>query len=416
MYEFLQTAWRITVELAPSLFLGLALAGLLNEFLPKGLIRKHLSGRGPRAVMNAVMVGVPMPLCSCGVVPTAIGLRRQGASDAATTGFLISTPQTGVDSILVSATFLGWPFALFKVAAALVTGLLGGVLVGLGRAPQGDGADAVADAAAVVATGKPLIRKIISGLHYAIFDLLASIDLYLLVGIFAAALISTLIPTGSLGSIAWTQGIGGMGLALLISLPLYVCTTASVPIATSLIAAGMPLGTALVFLMAGPATNVATIGAVYRGLGRRVLVIYVGVVAAMSVIFGLTFDWVLAGGAEPVHLHHHEEGGLLGVIAGVGLLACITLLVARRAAGWLRRRREGAVAADLEYRVRGMTCRNCAGKVEVAVRSVAGVEGVEVFVDQGLLRVAGRRDADETICRAVRDAGYEIERAKRNDG
>jgi len=411
MFEFLQAAWQITVDLAPSLFLGLALAGLLNEFLPKGLIRRHLSGRGPKAVMNAVLVGAPMPLCSCGVVPTAIGLRRQGASDAATTGFLISTPQTGVDSILVSATFLGWPFALFKVVAAVVTGLLGGVLVGLGRAPKEADVDADVDVGATSATRKPMIRKVIDGLHYAIFDLLASIDLYLLVGILAAALISTLIPTGSLGSIAWTQGIGGMGLALLISLPLYVCTTASVPIATSLIAAGMPLGTALVFLMAGPATNVATIGAVYRGLGRRVLLIYVGVVAVMSVLFGLTFDWILAAGSDPVHVHHHAEGGLLGVVAGAGLLGFIALLVARRGASWLRRRSHGAVAADLEYSVQGMTCRSCAAKVEGAVRSVDGVQGVDVFVDRGLLRVAGRRDADAAIRRAVQDAGYDIDGA-----
>ena len=409
MIDFLHAAWQITVELAPALFLGLVLAGLLHEFLPAGLIRKHLAGRGPRAVMNAVLVGAPMPLCSCGVVPTAISLRRQGASDAAATGFLISTPQTGVDSILVSATFLGWPFALFKVAASVVTGLIGGILVGLGRAPREDARVAVVDAAPAGGRAAQPLRRIVDGLHYAIFDLLASIDLYLLVGILAAALISALVPVGALESMEWTQGIMGMGLALLISMPLYVCTTSSVPIATSLIAAGMPLGTALVFLMAGPATNVATIGAVYRGLGRRVLFIYLGVVAVMSVVLGLTFDWILADGAGAGHAHHHAEGGLLGTLSALALLGLLGILLVRRGVRWVRRRAAGAVAADLEYTVQGMTCGNCAAKVEGVVRSIEGVEGVEVFVDRALLRVSGRRDADDAIRRLVRDAGYEIE-------
>ncbi len=415
MFGFLQAAWQITIELAPALFLGLVLAGLLHEFLPAGLIRKHLAGRGPRAVMNAVLVGAPMPLCSCGVVPTAISLRRQGASDAAATGFLISTPQTGVDSILVSATFLGWPFALFKVVASVITGLLGGILVGLGRKPQEVAEDVVVDAAGTASASKPALRKVLDGLHYAIFDLLASIDLYLLVGILAAALISALVPVGALESMEWTQGLMGMGLALLISMPLYVCTTSSVPIATSLIAAGMPLGTALVFLMAGPATNVATIGAVYRGLGRRVLVIYLGVVAVMSVLLGLTFDWILADGAGAGHAHHHAEGGLVGILSAAGLLAILAVLLIRRASRWNQRRGAGALTADLEYSVQGMTCGNCAAKVEGVVRSIEGVDGVEVFVDRALLRVSSRGDVDATIRRDVRAAGYEIMETKESN-
>ena len=415
MIGLMDAVWQITVELAPSLFLGLALAGLLHEFLPPGLVRRHLSGRGPRAVMNAVLMGAPMPLCSCGVVPTAIGLRRQGASDAATTGFLISTPQTGVDSILVSATFLGWPFALFKVGAAVVTGLLGGVLVGLGRERRDEGGDVLPVVSGGGGAGRPLHRKVLDGLRYAIFDLLASIDLYLVIGILAAAVIAVWIPVGALGSVPWTQGLSGMGLALLISMPLYVCTTASVPIATSLIAAGMPLGTALVFLMAGPATNLATIGAVYRGLGRRVLGIYVGVVAVMSILLGLAFDWVLAGGPGAVHVHHHGDPGVTGVVAGVALLAVLAFLLTRRALRRLRHRARGAISADLEYSVQGMSCQNCATKVAGVVGGVAGVEGVEVLVHRGLLRVSGRGAVDSVIRRVVRDAGYGIERATRDD-
>ena len=118
--------WNILLELAPWLLLGAVVAGALHVILPANWMQRHLTGRG--GVLKAVLVGIPLPLCSCGVIPVGLGLKRDGASNGAAVGFLISTPQTGVDSILVSASFLGWPFALFKVFAALVTGLIGGTL------------------------------------------------------------------------------------------------------------------------------------------------------------------------------------------------------------------------------------------------------------------------------------------------
>jgi len=167
--------------------------------------------------------------------------------------------------------------------------------------------------------------------------------------------------------------------------------------------------------MAGPATNVATIGAVYRGLGRRVLVIYLGVVAVMSVLLGLTFDWILADGAGAGHAHHHAEGGLVGILSAAGLLAILAVLLIRRASRWNQRRGAGALTADLEYSVQGMTCGNCAAKVEGVVRSIEGVDGVEVFVDRALLRVSSRGDVDATIRRDVRAAGYEIMETKESN-
>ena len=419
MNEFMGEAWRVTVELAPSLFLGLLIAGLLKEILPVGFIRRHLSGHGPRSVANAVLVGAPMPLCSCGVVPTAIGLRRQGASDAAATGFLISTPQTGVDSILVAATFLGWPFALFKVAAAVVTGMVGGVLAGWGQRGRSgeDRSDTEPVEAAETVAGKPLARKVLDGLRYAIFDLLASIDVYILAGIVAAALISTLVPPGALESLSWTRGIAGMGLALVISMPLYVCTTSSVPIATSLIAAGMPLGTALVFLMAGPATNVATIGAVYRGLGRRILVIYLGVVAVMSIVLGLTFDWILAGASGVGAVHHHADADPLGTVAGIVLLGLLGGFLVRRGVLWIRPNARGTAAPDggIELAVQGMTCNHCVTTVSEAVRSVDGVERVDVSLERGRILVSGSVASDDAIKRAIRDAGFVARKLDQED-
>ena len=127
MMNFIHQAWQIVLELAPWLLLGLLLAGILHVLLPVGFVKRHLGSPGFASVLKAVAVGVPLPLCSCGVIPAALGLKKEGASNGAAVGFLISTPQTGVDSILVSATFLGWPFAIFKVISALLSGLMGGL-------------------------------------------------------------------------------------------------------------------------------------------------------------------------------------------------------------------------------------------------------------------------------------------------
>ncbi len=324
--HFAHETWRVMVELSPSLVLGLLLAGLLHVFLPPGLIRRRMAGNDAKSVLNAVLLGVPMPLCSCGVVPTAIGLSKEGASKGAATSFLISTPQTGVDSVLVSASFLGWPFALFKVAAAFVTGVLGGLLVNAAeRERPGPTMMPLSPLTALDTRG-----RIFEVGRYALFELLAMIDIWIVTGVLASALITTLIPDGALNDVAFLQGLGGMLTVLVIALPLYVCTTGSVPIAASLIAAGMPLGSALVFLMAGPATNVATMGAVYRALGARVLAIYLGVVAVMSVLLGWLFDFVLGGaGAAAASAHHESFAWWEQALAGATSLALVGLLVRR---------------------------------------------------------------------------------------
>jgi len=282
--RFPAALWQILLELSPSLLLGLFIAGLVHVYVPAAAIHRRLSRPDLASTVRASLLGVPLPLCSCGVIPTALGLRKAGASPGATTSFMISTPQTGVDSILVSAAFLGWPFALFKLAAAFATGVVGGVLVNR-LTPAEAGADGETT---LNSSGGD--RGVSGAIRYAVLDLLAAIDLWLIAGVLVAALITTLVPADFFVGQSWAQGLVGMLVVLAISLPLYVCTTASVPIAASLIVAGMPAGSALVFLMAGPATNVATIGAVYRTLGASVLGLYLGTVVVMSLGFGLLFE------------------------------------------------------------------------------------------------------------------------------
>ncbi|TWT96820.1 putative permease [Botrimarina colliarenosi] len=324
----LEAMWRMTLELAPWMLLGAAIAGAMHAFLPKGLLPRLLGGRG--AVWKSVLVGIPLPLCSCAVIPVGLGLKRQGASDGASVAFLIATPQTGVDSILVTAGLLGWPLALFKVATALVTGLVGGWLTDA-TTPERFSLPIVEKERP--ATGAPsFFQRVIAGAVHA-DELIRSIWKWLLVGVALSAAITFFVPEDWLGGIGAYGGAAAMGAALALSLPLYVCATASVPIAAALVAAGLPMGAVIVFLMAGPATNAATIGAVYRGLGWRALVAYLLVIVVGSIVGGLIYEAWLAGAALPTvatlaHDHAHAADWWRSVAAGM-LVAWVAWCAAR---------------------------------------------------------------------------------------
>ena len=287
---FVGTAWNITQELAPWLLLGTAITVVLYAVLPKNFLARALQGRA--GVWRAVLLGVPLPLCSCGVIPAGIGLKKQGASDGAAIGFLISTPQTGVDSVLVSASMLGWPFALYKVFAALVTGLVGGTLAQSEAPPTASKLE--------VGTRPNLRESLEHGLQ-----VIRSIWHWLVVGILLSAAITTWLPNDLFASSS--SAVLSFAFALLVSLPLYVCATASVPIAAALVASGMPTGAALVFLMAGPATNVATIAAVREGFGKRPFVVYLSTVVLGSTTFGALYELVLGELAVPSQTDHHAH-------------------------------------------------------------------------------------------------------------
>jgi hypothetical protein len=295
---------------------------------------------------------------------------------------------------------------LFKVGAAFLSGVLGGHLVNrYTRADEPGGAG--------LGQGehwRSATNRLVAVFSYALFDILAAIDLWLILGILLAALVTTAIPPDFLQGVVWTQGLGGMLLVLAISLPLYVCTTSSVPIAASLIAAGMPAGTALVFLMAGPATNVATIGAVYRALGARVLGLYLGTVIAASVSLGMTFDFVLGDTVAGVALHAHDTGAWWETGSVLLLLALMAFLLGRRI--WLRlaparlqtQERKGGVTLQVE----GMTCQHCVASVKNALQSVDEVEQVVADLGSGIVHVSGGQLRRELLEGAVTRAGFRV--------
>lgn len=394
-----EALWTTLAELAPSLFLGLLIAGLLHVLIDRDRIFSHLGKPGLLSSMKASMWGVPLPLCSCGVLPAALGLRRDGASRGATTSFLVSTPQTGVDSLLVTAGMLGWPFAIAKLVTAFAAGVTSGTLVDAfpGRSEETDGFfGACADAPG------GLFRRMWDFAYRVVF---LDIHRWLTLGIVVSALIVVLVPPGYLADVPMLNGPLGLLAALLVGIPMYVCSVASVPIAAGLIYAGFPVGGALVFLMAGPATNAATMGAVRRAMGGRAFLIYLLTIVGFAMAAGLLLNRL-----QPLKTvaaaHHGHVGTASSIAAGVLLLGL--------AAAWLedlKRWMEERAMRDTDamvLSVGGMSCQGCASRVRQALRDLNGVEDVMVDLSADTVRVLGDPNPEE-VRKAIRGAGYTLE-------
>jgi hypothetical protein len=394
-------AWHVLVQLAPWLLLGTTIAGVLHVMVPKGLIRRQFQGKS--GVIQAVVLGVPLPLCSCGVIPAGIGLKRDGASDGASIGFLISTPQTGVDAVLMAGSFLGWPFAFFKVASAAITGMVGGWLADFASAEaQTDTAPADSNG---TASGRGWGAAVSHGL-----EVIRSIWIWLMIGVVVSAAIQVYVPPAMFERLQHWGSFPSALAALAISLPLYVCATASVPIAAALVAGGLPPGAALVFLMAGPATNVATMGAVFHAFGRRVLVVYLSTIILGSLGFAMAFDWLLPGQIEVAEhaLHEHGSGWFSHLCAGI-LLAMFAWFALQDLLGRWRRASAATVSetGGIRVEVQGIYCQNCVDRLESALRAAKGVRSATVQLDEGAAIVHGTIEEPQ-LRDVIRESGFEL--------
>ena len=398
--EFLNAIWSVLLDLGPWLLLGMLIAGILHAILPPDFVRRHLTGRG--AVLRAVALGVPLPLCSCGVIPVGLGLKKDGASDGAAVGFLISTPQTGVDSILVSAAFLGWPFAAFKVLSALVTGVVGGYLTDATVPRSVSRSEPEHEQRPGQARGfRPAVEHAL--------DLLRPIWHWILFGVVASALVETQVPEDFFVGLSEAGTLVPVLAALVVSIPMYICATASVPIAAAMVAGGMPAGAALVFLMAGPATNVATIGAIFRVLGRRALTVYLATLVIGSLAAGLLLDSVLPLSAYVAEHTHHGGAtwwSTAGAVILTGLIAWFAMSYLRDFVSRLRARAPGR-SHPVNILVTGMTCGGCTSKLERALRDADGVVSVNVTLDPGRVRVFGSAEP-ERLRDIIQSVGFSV--------
>lgn len=303
--QILVDFWATIAEMSPYLLFGFFVAGLLSVLISQRVVERHLGGRGMLPLLKASVFGVPLPLCSCGVIPVSISLHKHGASKGATIAFLLSTPQTGVDSIFVTYSLLGPVFAVFRPLAALVTGLFGGGLVDVfGQRAKEEAAPATCTDECCSENG--VKRRIRNGAKYAFVTLPRDIGKAMLVGLAIAALISVVVPDGFFAEKLGT-GIGAMLLMMVLGIPLYVCATASVPVAAALILKGLTPGAALVFLMTGPATNAAGLATIWRALGRRTALLYLLAVAGCALGAGMLLDFLAFNVNLPVLSEHHHE-------------------------------------------------------------------------------------------------------------
>ncbi|MHC4193283.1 MAG: SO_0444 family Cu/Zn efflux transporter [Planctomycetota bacterium] len=286
--------WDVVAEMSPYLLFGFLVAGLLSVLVSQRLIERHLGGRGLWPLVKASIFGVPLPLCSCGVIPVSMSLHKHGASKGSTISFLLSTPQTGVDSIFVTLSLLGPLFAIFRPLAAFATGIVGGSLVDISGRSAVDQNQVPPKCTDECCEANGKNRRLARGLKYGFVTLPRDIGKAMLVGLVIAALISAIVPEGYFAEKLGT-GIFPMVVMMFLGIPVYVCATASVPVAAALILKGLTPGAALVFLMTGPATNAASFATIWKVLGKATAITYLASVAGCALLGGILLDYIAAG-------------------------------------------------------------------------------------------------------------------------
>ena len=437
----MQEILNLINEMSPYLLLGFGIAGVMHTFVPTRLYHRYLSGHGFRSVLYAAALGVPLPLCSCGVLPTAMSLRREGASKGATTSFLIATPQTGVDSIAATYSLMGLPFAIVRPIAALVTALLGGSLVNLFDREGTSTDTTVHTEAQSEHESKPTFKeKIVGALRYGYVEMMQDIGRWLILGLIIAGIITVTVPDGFFATFAH-RPLLGMLLVLLCAIPMYLCATGSIPIAVALMLKGMTPGTALVLLMAGPAVNAASVLVIRKVLGKRTLWLYLIAIISGALTFALGIDYLLprewfTDSLTLLHGACHAHTPWFNIVCSVVLLCLLTNALISRLC-----KPKSCCATDCNENysctsntcdtqeherpihecttcqaptpvvqtliVTGMQCNHCRASVIRAISSLPGTESVDAELASGLVTITGTTPMSDII-RTVKALGFGV--------
>ncbi len=375
---------NVVCEMAPYLLLGFFIAGVLHVFVPQKFYANYLSRNNKFSVLWAALLGIPLPLCSCGVIPTAIGLRNEKASKGAIASFLIATPQTGIDSILATFSLMGLGFAIIRPTAALITGVCGGLLVN--RLVHEDNIVDIDNCSCQVEKGNRIWRV----LKYAYYDMLRDIGLRLLIGLIVAALIQVAVPDEFFLSFG-SQPLLQMLVILVIAVPMYICSTGSIPVAAALMMKGLSPGAALVMLMAGPAVNLASILVVHKSMGRRFTSIY------------LMTDFSVAAQDACCMSTSALPSPFKIICATVLTLLIVFALMMKFFSKFIAQK---SLDPDVTvFRVEDMHCSHCEAAVVRAVEKVPGVEKAKASASANTLTIKGSA-TEEAIRAAVEGIGY----------
>lgn len=437
-------------EMAPWLLLGLIFAGLLKVYFPQDKVQKYMGKPTTKSAVNASLLGIPMPLCSCGVIPTGISFFRNGASKGATNSFLISTPQTGVDSIFATYSMLGWPFAVLRPIVAFVTGIAGGILTnilakekpapkvqeapkpafaGFSMAPQtakptGNSLLTVKpqvqnkptngatcnDSSCGCHSEKPKGNTFVQATHYAFIELLQDIAKWLIIGFLIAALISVILPDDFFSSF---KGLGFLEILVILaaSVPIYICATGSIPIAAVLLLKGVSPGAALVFLMAGPATNVATISVIGNTMGRKSLFVYLGSIIGGAIVFGSLINWLIPADfilSKVMHIHSGEHEMVpmwLQITSSVVLIG--SLIFGYFYQRFEKNKQKTKAMAQKTIKVEGMTCSHCEASVTRNLMKLEGIDEVIADKNTSEVKVSGKNIDLKKVEAVIGEIGYQ---------
>ena len=419
--SFISDFWSelvvLTLEMAPYLLLGFLFAGILYAWFPSHKVARYLGKNNTASVLNAALLGVPLPLCSCGVIPTGVSFYKNGASKGSAVSFLISTPQTGVDSVLVTWSLLGLPMAIIRPIIAFVTGVFGGVLTN--RMEKKEDRNIPHIKHVELENGKKI--GVIGMLRYAFGEFLEDIVKWLVIGLLFAALIAVIIPDDFFLRFLSNDYLS-MLIILIASIPLYVCATGSVPIAAVLMLKGLSPGAAIVFLMAGPATNAATISVIGNSMGRKTLFRYLLSITAGAFIFGVIVNELLprewfTGAIQHLHEGEHEHEFLpywIKLLSGVLLsLTMINGLFRKYILPHLKTSNNSVkplIVNDMNtlVKVEGMTCNHCKMNVENGINGVTGVTGVTADISNGKVLVEGENIDMKIVEETVNGLGYKF--------
>ena len=396
-------------RMSPYILLGFFLAGVMHAFVPKGLYQKYLGTKSFRSVLNAAILGVPIPLCSCGVIPTAMSLRKEGASKGAAVSFLIATPQTGIDSIIATYSLMGLPFALLRPIAALFTALFGGQMVNLTDNDKNETAPSKTKACSSVKSS--FKDKVIETFRYAYVEMIQDIGRWLIVGLVVAGLITVFVPESFFALFAGNSLLS-MLLVLVFAIPMYLCATGSIPIAVALMMKGLSPGTALVLLMAGPAVNAASMLVVGKVLGKKTLLIYILSITLGAILFGLGIDYLLPPEWFSAPIARMAECSECGPSV-FNIICTITLILLLVNAMILRYRHkkncteDACIEMEKIYKIEGLRCNRCKENAEKAIASIEGVESVSIDLASGEAVVKGTFD-EASMKKAVESLGFKV--------
>ena len=396
-------------RMSPYILLGFFLAGVMHAFVPNGLYQKYLGTKAFRSVLNAAILGVPIPLCSCGVIPTAMSLRKEGASKGAAVSFLIATPQTGIDSIIATYSLMGLPFALLRPIAALFTALFGGQMVNLTDNDKNETAPSKTKACSSVKSS--FKDKVIDTFRYAYVEMIQDIGRWLIVGLVVAGLITVFVPESFFALFAGNSLLS-MLLVLVFAIPMYLCATGSIPIAVALMMKGLSPGTALVLLMAGPAVNAASMLVVGKVLGKKTLIIYILSITLGAILFGLGIDYLLPPEWFSAPIARMAECSECGPSV-FNIICTITLILLLVNAMILRYRHkkncteDACIEMEKIYKIEGLRCNRCKENAEKAIASIEGVESVSIDLSSGEAVVKGTFD-EASMKKAVESLGFKV--------